>query len=113
MAMMCEECKCSTYYNDELDMYSCENGCACCNDPNYESDWDIHLRIIKQLREYINIHKISLEQDLSNLSNKMDAIDPDSKDFTELDFEYNNISGQTIALSHILDYIDNDLTKGV
>ena len=31
MAMMCETCKCSTYYDDEKDSYHCENECVCCN----------------------------------------------------------------------------------
>lgn len=31
MALMCEECKCSTYFNETLQDYSCENGCSCCN----------------------------------------------------------------------------------
>lgn len=57
---------------------------------------------MSKLIEYLNIHEISLEQDLEALSNKMDSLDPASKDFNELDFEYNNISGQLIATRHIL-----------
>lgn len=107
MASMCEECKCSTYYNEELDMYSCENECPCCNDPDYESTEEMHYRIMKEIKSYISLHITSLEQDLSDLSNKMDQLDMNSKDFVELDFEYNNISGQTIGCQHILDYISN------
>jgi hypothetical protein len=32
----------------------------------------------------------------------MESMDPASKDFNELDFEFNNISGQTIATRHLL-----------
>ena len=56
------------------------------------------------LLEYIKIHKISLEQDLAELADEMDSLDMNSKDFVELDFEYNNVSGQIMALGHILDY---------
>lgn len=52
--------------------------------------------------EYMKIHLISLEQDLEKLSNEMEALDPASKDFNELDFEYNNISGQTIGVKHLI-----------
>lgn len=31
MAIMCETCKCSTYYDEEKDSYHCENECVCCN----------------------------------------------------------------------------------
>ena len=31
MAVMCETCKCSTYYDEEKDSYHCENECVCCN----------------------------------------------------------------------------------
>jgi hypothetical protein len=50
----------------------------------------------------MKIHLISLGQDLEKLSNEMEALDPASKDFNNLDFEYNNISGQIIATSHLL-----------
>ena len=52
--------------------------------------------------EYMKIHLISLEQDLEKLSTQMESMDPASKDFNELDFEFNNISGQTIATRHLL-----------
>jgi hypothetical protein len=50
----------------------------------------------------MKIHLISLGQDLEKLSNEMEALDPASKDFNNLDFEYNNISGQIIATSYLL-----------
>jgi hypothetical protein len=34
MAAMCEECKCSTYYDEDKDTYHCENECVCCNGSN-------------------------------------------------------------------------------
>jgi hypothetical protein len=44
----------------------------------------------------------SLNQDLEKLSEQMDALDPASKDFVELDIEYNFISGQASGISHII-----------
>jgi hypothetical protein len=55
-----------------------------------------------QFIEYMKIHLISLEQDLEDISNKMEQLDMNSKDFADLDFEYNNVSGQTIATAHLL-----------
>ena len=36
------------------------------------------------------------------MSNRMDELDPASKDFAELDIEYNFISGQASGISHII-----------
>ena len=63
---------------------------------------------MSKLLEYIKIHKISLEQDLAELSEEMDSLDIGSKDFTELDFEYNFLSGQISALGHIIE-VSKDL----
>lgn len=110
MPLMCDECKCSTYYNEDTDMYSCENDCACCNDPDYVSDSDKLYKLI----EYIKIHKISLEQDSEKLNiDMMNNDDLDSDEYKDLEVEDISLNGQIIALSHILEYIDNDLTKGV
>jgi hypothetical protein len=57
---------------------------------------------MNQLIEYIKIHIISLEQDLEQISNEMEALDPASKDYNELDFEYNHLGGQILATRHIL-----------
>ena len=57
---------------------------------------------MNQLIEYIKIHIISLEQDLEQISNEMEALDPASKDYNELDFEYNHMSGQLLSARHIL-----------
>jgi hypothetical protein len=48
-------------------------------------------------------HIISLNQDIYELSQKMEGLDENSKDFRELDFEYNWISGQVHGVSHILE----------
>jgi hypothetical protein len=55
-----------------------------------------------KLIEYTKLHVISLEQDLEDITNQMEALDPSSKDYTELDFEYNHISGQSLATRHLL-----------
>jgi hypothetical protein len=34
MASMCDDCKCSTYYDEEKDTFHCENECVCCNGSN-------------------------------------------------------------------------------
>jgi len=57
---------------------------------------------LNTLKEYLKLHIISLEQDLEDISNEMNKLDPESKDCKDLDFEYNYISGQSIATRHIL-----------
>ena len=59
-----------------------------------------------QLVTYLQLHAQSLNEDLSQLSNKMDKLDPASKDFAELDIEYNFTSGQVSATMHILEYVE-------
>ena len=66
---------------------------------------------LTQFAEYAGIHLISLEQDLEKLSNQMDALDPASKDFNELDFEYNIISGQITATTHLLSVANTILER--
>lgn len=113
MPLMCDECKCSTYYNEDTDLYSCENNCPCCNDPDYISDTDKLIKLI----EYIKIHKISLEQDSEELQEQLDSVVIDSDDFDELNIEDISINGQIISLGHILRYVEEELdmplTKGV
>jgi len=60
------------------------------------------LTMSNQLVEYMKIHQISLQQDLDELSNKMDALDPNCKDYGYLDIEYNWVSGQLTATHHLL-----------
>lgn len=43
-----------------------------------------------------------LESDLGSLSEEMEALDPASKDFADLDFEYNFINGQVAAFNYVL-----------
>lgn len=57
---------------------------------------------MNQLIEYMKLHLISLEQDLENISQEMEELDPESKACKELDYEYNYISGQSIATRHLL-----------
>ena len=113
MAMMCEECKCSTYLNEDTGMYSCENECPCCNDPEWESDWDQHLRIMNTIREYAKLHILSLEQDSAKLQSEMNLIDDmDSDEYKDLEIEDISLNGQMIGVSHILRYL-NDLDKSL
>jgi len=63
----------------------------------------------KQLVTYLELHSMSLNQDLSNLSARMDSLDPASKEFRGLDEEYNYTSGQVSATMHILDYVEEIL----
>ena len=55
-----------------------------------------------QLIEYMKLHLISLEQDIEKLSDEMEKVDMNSKAFNDMDFEYNNLSGQTIATRHLM-----------
>lgn len=57
---------------------------------------------LETLIEYIKITTISLEQDLEGLSEQMEALDPASKDFADLDIEYVYIRGQVTGMNHIL-----------
>jgi hypothetical protein len=58
--------------------------------------------MIEYIKNYLQLHMQSLNQDLEQLSNRMDELDPASKDFAELDIEYNFTSGQASACSHII-----------
>ena len=55
-----------------------------------------------KLIEYMKIHQISLQQDLEKLEEQMEAIDIGSKDYGQLDIEYNWVSGQLTATHHLL-----------
>jgi len=68
--------------------------------------------MIDYLKNYLELHIMSLNQDLEQLSNQMDALDPASKDFAELDIEYNFTSGQEAACSHILEVIEDKENNG-
>ena len=62
-----------------------------------------------KLIEYTKLHLISLEQDMENLSEEMEPLDPNSKDFVELDFEYNHTGGQLLATRHLLQTMEEML----
>lgn len=57
---------------------------------------------LETLIEFIKITIISLEQDLEGLAEEMDSLDMNSKDFADLDIEYNFISGQVTGMRYIL-----------
>jgi len=59
-------------------------------------------QMLDYIKNYLQLHMQSLNQDLEKLSEQMDALDPASKDFAELDIEYNFISGQASGISHII-----------
>lgn len=54
------------------------------------------------LLEYMRIHLVSIEQDQAAVSEQMETLDPNSKDYSELDFEYNWLAGQIIATRHFI-----------
>ena len=58
---------------------------------------------IEQLIEYIKIHLISLSQDQDELNKTMNNLDENSKEYRELDFQYNWLSGQLVGVHHILE----------
>jgi hypothetical protein len=69
--------------------------------------------MIKYLKNYLNLHIQSLNQDLENLSKQMDSLDPASKDFAELDIEYNYTTGQVNACLHIMGVIAEREDSGI
>ena len=54
------------------------------------------------LIEYMKAHLISIEQDQEGIASQMEMLDPSSKEYAELDFEYNWIAGQIIATRHFI-----------
>ena len=54
------------------------------------------------LLEYMKIHLISIEQDQAEVAEQMESLDMNSKDYAELDFEYNWLGGQIIATRHFI-----------
>ena len=55
------------------------------------------------LIEYMKAHLISLEQDQTDVYGQMDKLDENSKDYKELDFEFNWLGGQIIATRHFIE----------
>jgi hypothetical protein len=60
-----------------------------------------------QLKEYMKLHLISLMQDLEELEDKMEQLDMNSKDFRELDFEFNIKSGEITATRHLMSVVED------
>ena len=60
-----------------------------------------------QLKEYMKLHLISLMQDLEELEDKMEQLDMNSKDFKELDFEFNIKSGEITATRHLMSVVED------
>lgn len=54
------------------------------------------------LIEYMKIHLISIEQEQAEVEKQMEELDMNSKEFTELDFEFNWLGGQIIATRHFI-----------
>ena len=70
-------------------------------------DWSI--MTIEQLIEYMKIHLISLAQDQDELTKTMTNLDENSKDYQELDFQYNWLSGQLAGVHHILEIAERKI----
>jgi hypothetical protein len=60
-----------------------------------------------QVKEYMKLHLISLMQDLEELEDKMEQLDMNSKDFKELDFEFNIKSGEITATRHLMSVVED------
>jgi hypothetical protein len=58
--------------------------------------------LTNQLIEYMKLHLISLMQDSESLEDRMEKLDPNCKDYAELDFEFNWVSGQITATRHLM-----------
>jgi hypothetical protein len=54
------------------------------------------------LLEYMKIHLISIEQDQEGVAQEMEMLDENSKDYRDLEFEYNWLAGQIIATRHFI-----------
>jgi hypothetical protein len=54
------------------------------------------------LLEYMKIHLISIEQDQEGVAQEMELLDENSKDYRDLEFEYNWLAGQIIATRHFI-----------
>jgi hypothetical protein len=54
------------------------------------------------LLEYMKVHLISIEQDQEGVAQEMEMLDENSKDYRDLEFEYNWLAGQIIATRHFI-----------
>ena len=55
-----------------------------------------------ELQKHIFELRDGLEEDLKTMTAEMEELDPASKDFADLDFEYNFINGQVVAFNYVL-----------
>jgi len=85
----CVDCGKSQPYSDE------DVVCGTCTSEAYETRSG-------QLYQYMNLHLISLMQDTDELEDKMDLLDPDSKDYGDMDVEMISLNGQIIATRHLM-----------
>ena len=61
--------------------------------------------------EYMKLHLISIEQDIEGLVEQMEQLDMNSKDYIELDFEYNHLSGQALITRHYLSVANDRMSS--
>jgi hypothetical protein len=60
------------------------------------------MSVSNYLLEYMKIHLISIEQDQEGIAEEMEMLDENSKDYRDLEFEYNWLAGQIIATRHFI-----------
>ena len=85
----CVDCGKSQPYSED------EVICGDCTSNAYETRSN-------QLYQYMNLHLISLMQDTDELEDQMEAIDPNSKDYGDMDVEMISLNGQIIATRHLM-----------
>ena len=59
----------------------------------------------------MKLHATSLQQDIEEISNKMETLDENSKDFRDLDFEFNWLNGNLSATLHLLGVAEQEGTN--
>lgn len=106
MAMMCDICKCSTYLDEDTGMYSCENECPCCNDPDFVSDEDMLVGLI----EFIQKLSVDLNKEDDTLNAELDAIeDMNSDDYKFKEIEQISNMGKILGINKVLAYIEENI----
>jgi len=58
--------------------------------------------MVSYLIEYMKLHLVSIEPDQEYVKEQMESLDMNSKDYAELDFEFNWLGGQIIATRHFI-----------
>ena len=106
MAMMCDICKCSAYWNEELEQYSCENECPCCNDPDFVSDEEMLVGLI----EFIQKLSVDLNKEDDSLNAELDAIeDMNSDEYKFKEIEQISNMGKILGINKVLQYIEENI----